>query len=96
MGENATSSPGDYLRSELTASKYRLQSVALGIAGIILMCAVMSGYIVLFRKRLKVERALLLLPIAAGLSWVLNAVRITVLLMIGAYVSPELAVGGFS
>jgi exosortase E/protease (VPEID-CTERM system) len=60
-----------------------------------MVSAVMSGYIFALRGRLKIGRALTLIPMAAGLSWVLNGVRIAALLMIGARVSPELAVGGF-
>lgn len=70
-------------------------SACSGIAGMLMVSAVMAGYILVQRNRLVVGRALLLLPLAAGLSWVFNAVRIAVLLMIGAYVSPDLAGEGF-
>jgi exosortase E/protease (VPEID-CTERM system) len=66
-----------------------------GIAGMVMVSAVMAGYILASKKRLKIGGALMLIPLAAGLSWALNAVRITVLLLIGAHVSPQLAVDGF-
>ncbi len=66
-----------------------------GIAGILLVSTVMAGYILAFKEQLKISRALVLIPLAAGLSWVLNGVRIGALLWIGAHVSPELAVDGF-
>lgn len=66
-----------------------------GIEGMIMASAVMVGYILALRNKLNVRRALILIPLAAGLSWMLNGVRIAALLMIGAYLSPELAVQGF-
>jgi exosortase E/protease (VPEID-CTERM system) len=66
-----------------------------GIAGIILVSAVMAGYALAFKEQLKISRALVLIPLAAGLSWVLNGVRIGALLWIGAHISPELAVDSF-
>ena len=94
IGVTATSAPADFTIG-VGSFEAAVGTPCAGISGIILMCAVMGCYIVVFRKRLRVERALLLLPMAACLSWMLNAVRIAALLMIGAYVSPELAVGGF-
>ncbi len=66
-----------------------------GIAGILMVSTVMTGYILVVRKRLEVGRALLLIPVAAFLSWVFNGMRIATLLMLGSYGSPELAVKGF-
>ena len=66
-----------------------------GIAGILMVSAVMTGYTVVNRNRLNVGRALLLIPFAAFLSWLFNGVRIATLLMVGAYISPELAGDGF-
>ncbi len=66
-----------------------------GLSGIALVSAVMGGYVFALRRQLWIERALLLIPFAAAMSWVLNAVRISVLVMIGAKVSPELALNGF-
>ncbi len=70
-------------------------SACSGITGMVMVSAVMVGYILASSKRLHMGRALILIPMAAGLSWTLNAVRITVLLLIGAHVSPQLAVDGF-
>lgn len=90
----ATSTPEDFIIG-VGSFWVMVELSCSGIAGIILICVVMAGYIVLFRKRLNVGRAVLLVPMAASLSWALNAVRIAALLIIGAYVSPELAIGGF-
>ncbi len=66
-----------------------------GVAGVTMVSAVVGGYVFLLRRRLVLGRALLLLPLAAALSWILNAARIAALILIGAYVSPDLAVEGF-
>lgn len=66
-----------------------------GIEGIAMVSAVAGGYILAVRRRLRIKRALLVLPLAAALSWALNGVRIAALMMIGAKVSPDLAMNGF-
>ncbi len=66
-----------------------------GVVGVVMVTAVMLGYALALRKQLYFWRALILVPFAAALSWVLNGVRIASLLMIGAKLSPELAVEGF-
>jgi exosortase E/protease (VPEID-CTERM system) len=66
-----------------------------GVEGLALITVFLATYIFLFRDRLNLLRALLLFPIGLLASWVLNALRITVLLMIGRYISPDLAVEGF-
>ena len=94
LGETATSEAG---LQGIGVNDFRVivAPSCSGIAGILMASAVMAGYILVFRRRLEIGRALLLIPLAVLLSWVLNAVRITALLMIGSYLSPDLAVGGF-
>ena len=75
LGEPVISDPE---RSLIGIDAFTIQVAAgcSGIAGILLVSAVMAGYILAFKEQLKIGRALLLIPLAAGLSWVLNGVRI--------------------
>ncbi|WP_169731249.1 exosortase E/protease, VPEID-CTERM system [Leisingera methylohalidivorans] len=67
-----------------------------GIEGFALITGFMVIYAVLFRETLRQNVFWLVLwPIALLASWVFNILRITVLILIGRYVSPELAVNGF-
>jgi exosortase E/protease (VPEID-CTERM system) len=49
----------------------------------------------LFRRDLRFPRALVLVPLGIAIVWLLNAVRITALILIGAWGYPNVAVGGF-
>ncbi|HET9069234.1 MAG TPA: exosortase E/protease, VPEID-CTERM system, partial [Amaricoccus sp.] len=66
-----------------------------GIQGFALILALMAMYFWIDRANLDFRRAWLLVPVALVLSFALNVVRITLLLVIGARYSPELAVDGF-
>src|SRR5262245_39548649 len=66
-----------------------------GYQGIGLMWAFLGAYLWLFRDRLRFPRALWLLPIGTMLVWVLNAVRIVVLVIIGSHGHEEIATQGF-
>ncbi|MEM1159493.1 MAG: exosortase E/protease, VPEID-CTERM system [Pseudomonadota bacterium] len=66
-----------------------------GTEGFALITGFTLLYIALFRNRLRLGRVWILLPIGLALSWCLNVVRIAILIWIGAYVSPELAIEGF-
>ncbi len=67
-----------------------------GIEGFALITAFLALYAILFRDTLRMGRFWLLVwPVSIFLSWLLNVVRITVLILIGAHGSPELAVNGF-
>src|SRR5262245_37554596 len=66
-----------------------------GYEGMGLICAYLAGYIWLFRRELRFPQALLLLPIGLVAVFVVNAIRIAVLIWIGAQGSPKLAIGGF-
>lgn len=67
-----------------------------GIEGFALITGFMAIYAILFRDTLR-QRAfwLALWPIALLVSWVFNILRITALILLGKYVSPDLAVNGF-
>ena len=67
-----------------------------GIEGLVLITAFLALYAVLFRDDLRLRRfGLVIWPLALLVSWVFNTVRITALILIGAHVSPDLAVNGF-
>ncbi|ETX12792.1 hypothetical protein OCH239_17150 [Roseivivax halodurans JCM 10272] len=66
-----------------------------GVEGLALITAFLGGYAMLFRHEIRVARLALVLPIALALSWVLNILRIVMLIWIGVHISPTLAVEGF-
>ncbi|MBY6069056.1 exosortase E/protease, VPEID-CTERM system [Leisingera aquaemixtae] len=67
-----------------------------GIEGIALIALFVAGYALLSVGTLRMKPYwLLLFPIAVLLSWVFNVLRISVLIWLGANVSPKLAVDGF-
>jgi exosortase E/protease (VPEID-CTERM system) len=67
-----------------------------GVEGFALVAAFVALSAVLFRGSLRVGRFLLVvLPVGLALSWLLNVARIAALILIGAHVSPDLAVNGF-
>lgn len=67
-----------------------------GIEGLALITGFMAIYAILFRDTLRQMGFWgVLWPIALMLSWGFNIVRITALILIGEYVSPDLAVNGF-
>ncbi len=66
-----------------------------GYEGVGLVTAFTALYLWISRSALRFPRALLLFPIGAISIWLLNIVRITVLIMIGHHGSPDVAVGGF-
>lgn len=66
-----------------------------GYEGIGLVVAFLSIYLYLFRSVLRFPGAFLILPVGAAAIWILNSVRIALLISLGAHVSPEIAVTGF-
>lgn len=66
-----------------------------GVEGFALIVGFLVVYLVMFRDRVKFPRALILFPIGILASWCLNVVRISALILIGAYISPDLAINGF-
>jgi exosortase E/protease (VPEID-CTERM system) len=65
-----------------------------GLEGISLMFGFVAIYLWCYRRELRFPQALVLLPIGIGMVWILNAVRITALLMIGS-INGRAAVSGF-
>ncbi|WP_162797936.1 exosortase E/protease, VPEID-CTERM system [Sulfitobacter sp. JL08] len=72
-----------------------IASSCAGVSGIAFSSSAMAAYIIWMRKELNVKRAIAVLPLVAALSWTFNALRIAILMMIGEYISPDLAVDGF-
>ncbi|MEO8004860.1 MAG: exosortase E/protease, VPEID-CTERM system [Betaproteobacteria bacterium] len=66
-----------------------------GYEGIGLSAILMSGYLVVFRERLRFPNALTLVLLGVLLAWLGNVLRIIVLMLIGAYVSEDIALGAF-
>jgi exosortase E/protease (VPEID-CTERM system) len=66
-----------------------------GYEGISLFLVFFCLFLVLWRERLRFPQSLALLPIGVLLAWLLNAGRIAALVLVGTYLSPELALDGF-
>jgi exosortase E/protease (VPEID-CTERM system) len=66
-----------------------------GYEGIGLILIFLAAYLWLYRDRLRFPRALLLFPLGVFIVWLMNCVRICVLIMVGTYISEDIAMGGF-
>ncbi|MBD3763583.1 MAG: exosortase E/protease, VPEID-CTERM system [Rhodobacterales bacterium] len=74
----------------------RIAQACSGLEGIALVAVFGALYAALFRDDLRLGRfVLVVMPLALAASWLLNAVRIAILVLIGVHVSPGLAVNGF-
>jgi exosortase E/protease (VPEID-CTERM system) len=87
----------DTERRILGAGDFRVQvfDPCSGYEGVALIVSFLSVYLWIFRRDLRFPNALVLLPICVAVIWVLNALRIAVLVSIGAHVDPAVAVEGF-
>jgi exosortase E/protease (VPEID-CTERM system) len=66
-----------------------------GCEGIGLLWTFLALYFWRYRADLRFPHALLMIPVGTVVIWLANAVRLIVLIMLGAWVSPELAMGAF-
>jgi len=66
-----------------------------GVEGLALMLSLTVGWLLYSRRELRLRRALLLVPLSLLLSWLLNLVRLAVLIAIGTAGYPAVALGGF-
>lgn len=66
-----------------------------GIEGIALMLIFVGAYLFMQRRELLWPRSLILLPLSVIFVWLLNTVRVTALIAVGTWYSPEVALGGF-
>lgn len=73
----------------------RISPACSGYEGIGLIVAFLGVYLWLSRRTLRFPHALLLLPIGAVAVWILNAIRIATLVVIGTSGWPGIALGGF-
>ncbi|CCB66933.1 putative CAAX prenyl protease-related protein [Hyphomicrobium sp. MC1] len=73
----------------------RIFAACSGYEGMMLIAVFVVGYILIFRRSLKFPNVLMLFPLAMGAIWLLNSLRIALLVFIGANISPDIALGGF-
>ncbi|MFV8781865.1 exosortase E/protease, VPEID-CTERM system [Microbulbifer sp. SA54] len=66
-----------------------------GYEGIALITAFLALYLYINRSEFRFPRAFALFPMGIAAIWLLNAVRIAVLIAIGYYWSADVAIGGF-
>lgn len=66
-----------------------------GYEGIGLVLVMLSLYIFAFRRELRFPTVLALLPVGAATIWLLNLLRLSLLVSMGAHVSPDIAMNGF-
>src|SRR5258705_3945710 len=66
-----------------------------GYEGAPLFVVFFAFFLGFWRDRLRFPHALLLLPIGASLAWLMNSVRIALLIVFGTTVSPDMAMKGF-
>ena len=66
-----------------------------GIEGIVFITLFLAIYLWLFRKDLRFPQAFWLFPLGIITIWLANAMRIAMLVVIGASYSPEVAIQGF-
>ncbi len=66
-----------------------------GYEGISLFVVFFAAFVSLSRARLRFPNVFLLLPLGIGFVWAVNGVRVALLILIGTFVSEELAMGGF-
>ena len=66
-----------------------------GLEGVGLISAFLGLYLYRTRSQLNWPRPLILFPLAWGLSWFINLIRIVGLILIGDKISPEIATEGF-
>lgn len=69
--------------------------VCSGIEGLGLFLVLILGFLFQFRRSLRFPQAWLLVPIGMAVIWLGNSLRISALMVLGARVDPELAIGSF-
>ena len=94
LGQEVVSQPADLL---LGTSQFAVEisPACAGYEGIGLISVFVGSYLWLFRGNLRFPQAFILLPCGILVIWLVNAVRITLLVLFGTYVSPEIALAGF-
>jgi len=87
----------DYGSLLLGAEGFRVlvAPICSGLEGVGLALVLAGAYVVHARKSLRFPNALLLIPLSAVTIWLLNTTRIALLVLVGARLSPTIAVSGF-
>jgi exosortase E/protease (VPEID-CTERM system) len=78
-----------------TSFTVEIQEHCSGLEGIGLIWVVLGVYLARFRRELHWPRAWVLVPLGTVVIWLSNAVRIALLVAIGTWGTPEVALGGF-
>ncbi len=73
----------------------RIDQTCSGYEGVGLITFFTAFYLSLFRRDFRFPHALLLFPLGIATIWCFNAIRIVALILIGAEISPDIAIGGF-
>ncbi|WP_347989952.1 exosortase E/protease, VPEID-CTERM system [Methylomonas sp. AM2-LC] len=77
------------------AFQVEISAACSGYEGMGLITAFLSLYVWMFRKQLRFPRTFCLFPFSILAMWLLNVLRIVVLVVIGDKISPAIAVSGF-
>lgn len=72
-----------------------IRSGCSGYEGMGLIACYVGAFLWLRRESLRLPAALVLIPLGMALSWLANTVRLAVLVLLGTYISPRLAIRGF-
>ena len=94
FGQDVVSRPAELLLGTAQFS-IEINPPCAGYEGIGLISVFVGGYLWLFRKTLRFPHAFILLPGGIIVIWLINALRLALLILIGTYGSPEIAMGGF-
>jgi exosortase E/protease (VPEID-CTERM system) len=73
----------------------KIEAGCAGFEGIGLITVIVGAFLYTFRRELHFPRAWLLLPLGIMSVWLGNCVRIAALMLVGAYLSPDLALNAF-
>jgi exosortase E/protease (VPEID-CTERM system) len=95
IGESTDLHAADVMIIGVGGFRAELQEACSGFSGMAMVSLVVFMYGLASRQRLKLGRVLVLIPLAILLSWIVNIVRISSIMLIGAYVSPDLAINAF-
>ena len=94
FGQEVVSQPADLLLGTPQFA-VAIYPACAGYEGIGLISVFVGSYLWLFRGSLRFPQAFILLPCGILVIWLVNAVRITLLVLFGTYVSPQIALAGF-
>lgn len=72
-----------------------VDSLCAGYEGIGMMTVFLAWYLASFRKEVRFPAAFLLIPLGAAIIWLLNGLRIALIIAIGSSISPSVAMQGF-